>query len=58
MIILYLLIAICSFLFGFLWGAFKSKPKSKAKRVLADDELLRLQREYENFLNYDGTVQE
>ncbi len=58
MIILCLLIAICSFLSGFLWGVLKGKPKVKVIKSTADDELLRLQREYENFLNYDGTMQE
>ena len=58
MIILFLLLAVCSFLLGFILGAFK-KPQVKTPNIKvfeSDDSTT--QKEYENFLNYDGTMQE
>ena len=57
MIFIYLTIAVLSFLVGFLLSS-KTKPEIKILRKkgrFAADENLR--REYENFLNYDGTEQ-
>ena len=57
MIFIYLLVAGLSFAVGFLLGE-KPKPliKPKPKKgTLAATENLR--REYENFLNYDGSEQ-
>ncbi len=57
MIFIYLLVAGLSFVVGFLLGE-KPKPliKPKTKKgTLAATENLR--REYENFLNYDGSEQ-
>lgn len=57
MIFIYLLVAILSFLVGFLFAG-KTKPETKRHRKkgsLATTEALR--REYENFLNYDGSEQ-
>jgi len=57
MIFIYLLVAILSFLVGFLLEG-KTRPEikiSRRKGTLAADENSR--REYENFLNYDGSEQ-
>ena len=57
MIFIYLLVAVLAFLVGFLLAEKtnpKTKPKSQ-KEVSAIAEEIR--REYENFLNYDGSEQ-
>lgn len=57
MIFIYLLVAILAFLVGFLFAG-KPKPEIKTKHqkgISAITEELR--REYENFLNYDGSEQ-
>ncbi len=58
MIILFLLLAACSFLLGFVLGVLKKPPMEKLKSRSVESDITRLQKEYENFLNYDGTVQE
>ena len=58
MIILFLLLAISAFMIGFLCGYKKENSPRIRKPVAYDDEFLRLQKEYENFLNYDGTEQQ
>lgn len=52
-----LLIAVSAFLGGFLYGCeFAPKnPEFKAKK--AECKIERLTKEYENFLNYDGSEQ-
>lgn len=57
MILLFLLLAVAAFMLGFLYG-YKKESSPRIKPVLcADEELLKMQKEYENFLNYDGTEQ-
>ncbi len=57
MIFLFLLLAITAFLIGFVLGTVSYKPSS-AKKIRFDDDYARIQKEYENFLNYDGTEQQ
>lgn len=61
MIILVSLIsASAAFLFGFIWGTVYVPPVKAVKNESlkqTDPELERLKKEYENFLNYDGTMQ-
>lgn len=61
MIILVSLIsALAAFLFGFIWGTVYVPPVITSKKDNAeksDPELEKLKKEYENFLNYDGTMQ-
>ncbi|MBO5358253.1 MAG: hypothetical protein J6A78_02925 [Clostridia bacterium] len=57
MIFLFLLLAITAFLIGFVLGTVSYKPSS-AKKIKLDDDYARIQKEYENFLNYDGTEQQ
>ena len=57
MIFLYLLIAVLAFLCGF-WFAQNQKIHIKTTRKKGDFAASeKLRREYENFLNYDGTEQ-
>lgn len=57
MILLFLLLAFSAFIIGFLCG-YKKESSHRVKKVNYDDsDLLKLQKEYENFLNYDGTEQ-
>lgn len=57
MIFLYLLIAVLAFIAGFL-SAKSQKPQVKVLRKKGDfGATEQLRREYENFLNYDGTEQ-
>ncbi len=54
------LAVLAAFALGFLTGV-STVPTQKPKTVTAkkeDEELLRLRREYANFLSYDGTEQE
>ncbi len=58
MYILFLLFAILSFSVGWCIGVLK-KPKAKAvKKITLVDNDLTTQKEFENFLNYDGSMQE
>ncbi len=58
MILMFLLLAVSAFLIGFLCG-YKKENLPRAIKVGRDDgELIKLQKEYENFLNYDGTEQQ
>ncbi len=58
MIILFLLLAVFSFLLGFILGVFKKGQPKVTQNVNFENENLITQKEYENFLNYDGTMQE
>ena len=58
MIILFLLLAVFSFLLGFILGVFKKGKPKVTQNVNFENENLITQKEYENFLNYDGTMQE
>ncbi len=52
-------IAAVSFLIGFLVGVKDDVPTKKYKfETKTDEDSLKLQKEYENFLNYDGSLQE
>lgn len=54
------LAVLAAFATGFLSGL-NAVPTQKPKKVTArkeEEELLRLRREYANFLSYDGTEQE
>lgn len=52
-------ISLTSFLIGFILGVKDEPPIEKYEFVNSEDEDLKtLQKEYENFLNYDGSVQE
>lgn len=54
------LAVLAAFAGGFLSGLSAVPPQSQkaAARKREDEELLRLRREYANFLSYDGTEQE
>ena len=56
MIFPFLLIAVSAFLIGFILGSNNHKP-SRAIKPRMDSDYERIQKEYENFLNYDGTEQ-
>ena len=57
MIFPFLLIAVSAFLIGFILGSNNHNPSRAIKpRIDSDNE--RIQKEYENFLNYDGTEQQ
>ncbi|MBQ2266036.1 MAG: hypothetical protein II342_01415 [Clostridia bacterium] len=57
MIFPFLLIAVSAFLIGFILGSNNHKP-SRAYKPRMDSDYERIQKEYENFLNYDGTEQQ
>ena len=58
MFILYLFLAVCSFLIGFILGALRKAPTKTVRKPEIDSDLEALQKEYENFLNYDGSMQQ
>ncbi len=52
-------IAAAAFLIGFLMGVKKEPPIKLEKQVTKpDEETAVIRQEYENFLNYDGSVQQ
>lgn len=53
-----ILIALTAFLSGFILGSAQRKGTENATPIKKQRESVQLQREYENFLNYDGTEQE
>lgn len=58
MVLMVLFIIISAFLFGFILGNLNEPPtKSRKTNIVEDEEMKRLKKEYENFLNYDGTEQ-
>ncbi len=58
MILIFLLLAVSAFLIGFFCG-YKKENLPRTYKINSDDsDLLILQKEYENFLNYDGTEQQ
>ena len=57
MIFIFLLLAVSAFLIGFLCGYKKERTPLLDKVKYDDSDILKLQKEYENFLNYDGTEQ-
>ena len=58
MVLMVLFIIISAFLFGFILGNLPA-PTAKLRKtqIVEDEEIKRLKKEYENFLNYDGTEQ-
>lgn len=58
MIFLFLLLAISAFLIGFFLGVYEKPPQRSLNSKHDDSDILVLQKEYENFLNYDGTEQQ
>lgn len=58
MLFIYLLVAVTAFLGGYL-TALKIKPEISSVRKKGDFAATeKLRREYENFLNYDGSEQQ
>lgn len=57
MIFPFLLIAVSAFLIGFILGSNNHKP-TRVITPKIDSDYERIQKEYENFLNYDGTEQQ
>ena len=54
----YIIIAICAFAAGFFSAKSKKICTNKSRFVNRNkDEISRIMREYENFLNYDGSEQ-
>lgn len=49
--------SIIFFAIGFLVGNFKEEPQKVVQKVKLEIENEQLAREYQNFLNYDGTEQ-
>ena len=52
-----LILAVSAFLIGFFFGAKDKKVRRVPKVKYDDNDVFALQKEYENFLNYDGTEQ-
>lgn len=57
MIIIFLILSSAAFLVGFLLGLKRKPIKCVLKPKTPDEDIIKLQKEYENFLNYDGTAQ-
>ena len=57
MIIMFLILAILAFLMGFFLGALPKQRSSAIKKAHSQVDYETLEKEYENFLNYDGTEQ-
>ena len=57
MIILSLILIVSAFLIGFLLGVKGPRARSVLKPKRPNNEFETLMKEYENFLNYDGTEQ-
>ncbi len=58
-VLLCVLIALLTLIFGFLIGiTVEIKPKVAKKEIEFKREQAEIQKEYENFLNYDGSVQQ
>lgn len=57
MIFPFLLIAVSAFLIGFILGSNNHKP-TRVITPKIDSDYEKIQKEYENFLNYDGTEQQ
>ncbi|MBO5210687.1 MAG: hypothetical protein J6B80_02010 [Clostridia bacterium] len=56
MIFPFLLLAVSAFLIGFVLGRNNYKP-SRVFKPKTHSDYEQIQKEYENFLNYDGTEQ-
>ena len=58
MIFLFLLLAVSAFLIGFILGEATYKPKAALREKRQNVDYESIQKEFENFLNYDGTEQQ
>ena len=56
-IFVYALIAVMAFCLGFLFGKSKEVKLKNIKNITPHKATVSLIREYENFLNYDGSEQ-
>ena len=54
---MFLILAILAFLMGFFLGAIPKQQSSAIKKEYSQLDFVTLEKEYENFLNYDGTEQ-
>lgn len=55
--ILILFIAVIALFMGYLFGNMKEPAVKVVRKRMPDPEFEKQRREYENFLNYDGTEQ-
>lgn len=51
-------VAIVAFFCGLAVGIREVPQKTYTKKQKPDEDLIKLQKEYENFLNYDGSIQQ
>ena len=59
MILTVMLVAVFALLFGFLLGfSYETKSNVKTRKIKYEQNDTEIQKEYENFLNYDGTAQQ
>ena len=58
MLITVIFIAIVMFLIGFLVGVKEEPPIKQNMHTKTQEDLETLKKEYENFLSYDGSMQE
>ncbi len=59
MILIIMLVAVFALILGFSLGyTVEADSKIHKKQITKKQDSAELQKEYENFLNYDGTVQE
>ena len=58
-VLIMIFISISAFLFGFLLGNLNEPPAKPIKKTVPkeDEDIKRMKKEYENFLNYDGSEQ-
>ncbi len=56
-IIVLIFIAVAAFVIGYFLGNFDEKPMKEVIRKVPEEDDEGLKREYENFLNYDGSEQ-
>ena len=56
--LLVIFVAVAAFFSGLVVGSKEVPPKPPRRIPEPDEDLSKLQKEYENFLNYDGSVQQ
>ncbi len=58
-VLIFIFIAVFAFALGFLLSSIKKTPTKISKEIAEkeDKDIMRINKEYENFLNYDGTQQ-
>ncbi len=57
-ILMVIFVGIAAFLSGLAVGVKDVPPKNVKTKPVLDEDLISLKKEYENFLNYDGSVQQ